>query len=53
MGAFIYRETVSNRIVELENECEREKRKEFLGTLGCIGVVAIGMIGLLFRISVL
>ena len=49
MGAFIYRNTVSNRIVELENEYEREKRKEFLGTVFCIAVVALALVGLVIR----
>ena len=51
MGAFIYRNTVSNRIVELENECDRERNREILGTLCCAALVAIGIIGLMFRIG--
>ena len=53
MGAFIYRNTVSNRIVELENECENERRKEFLGTLACIAMVAVAIVGLVIRVGVL
>ena len=49
MGAFIYRNTVNNRIVELENERERERRKEFLGTVCCIALVALGIMGLILR----
>ena len=49
MGAFIYSNTVNNRIVELENECERERRKEFLGTVCCIALVAFGIMGLILR----
>ncbi len=49
MGAFIYSNTVNNRIVELENECERERRKEFLGTVCCIALVALGIMGLILR----
>jgi len=52
MGAFIYRNTVNNRIVELENECEREKRKEFLGTVFCFAAVALALIGLVIRSGV-
>ena len=47
MGAFIYSNKVS-RIVELENECEKEKMKEFIGTLGCLAVLALGIAGFLF-----
>ena len=53
MGAFIYRNTVSNRIVELENECDRERKKEILGTLCCAALVAVGIIGLVLRIGAL
>ena len=48
MGAFIYSNKV-NRIVELENEIEREKRKEFLGALGCFAIVAVSVLGLMIR----
>ena len=51
MGAFIYRNTVNNRIVELENECDRERRSEFLGTLCCVALVAVGILGLMFRLG--
>ena len=49
MGAFIYSNKVNNRIVELENECEREKRKELLGTAVCIAAVALALFGLVIR----
>ena len=49
MGAFIYSTTVNNRIVELENACERERRKEILGSVCCIAMVALGIIGLILR----
>ena len=48
MGAFIYNNKV-NRIVELENECERERRKEILGTLCCFALVAVTVLGLMLR----
>ena len=48
MGAFIYSNKV-NRIVELENEAEREKRREFLGAVGCFAVIAMAVFGLMFR----
>ena len=51
MGAFIYRNTVNNRIVELENECDRERRKEILGTLCCAALVAVSIIGLMLRVG--
>ena len=47
MGAFIYSNKV-NRIVELENESEREQTKEFIGTLACFAAIALGIIGFLF-----
>ena len=53
MGAFIYRNTVNNRIVELENECEKERNKEILGTLCCIGLVAVAILGLVVRVGML
>lgn len=49
MGAFIYSNSKVNRIVELENECEREKMKEFIGTLGCFAAIALGIVGFLFN----
>ena len=49
MGAFIYSNNKVNRIVELENECEREKMKEFIGTLGCFAAIALGIVGFLFN----
>ena len=49
MGAFIYRNEVSSRIVELENETE--KRKEILGTAVCIAACALALAGLLLRIG--
>ena len=49
MGAFIYSNTVNNRIVELENECERERRKELLGIAACIAAVALALFGLVIR----
>ena len=52
MGAFIYRNTVSNRIVELENECDRERNREILGTLCCVALVAVGILGLMIRVGV-
>ena len=52
MGAFIYSNTVNNKIVELENECEREQRKEFLGTVACIAAVALALFGLVIRAGV-
>ena len=51
MGAFIYRNTVNNRIVELENECARERRKEILGTLCCVALVAVAVLGLVIRVG--
>ena len=45
MGAVIYSTNKVNRIVELENECEREKMKEFIGTLGCFAAIAMGIAG--------
>ena len=51
MGAFIYRNTVNNRIVELENECENERRKEFLGTLCCVAMVVVAIVGLVIRVG--
>ena len=53
MGAFIYRNTVNNRIVELENECDRERKNEILGTMCCLALVAVGIIGLMFRVGAL
>ena len=49
MGAFIYSNKVSNRIVELENEAEKEKRREFLGAVGCFALIAVSVLGLMFR----
>ena len=49
MGAFIYRNTVSNRIVELENEYERERRKELLGAACGFAVIALALFGLVIR----
>lgn len=49
MGAVIYSNKVNNRIVELENEYER---KEFLGTLGCVALLAMGVLGILIRTGV-
>ena len=49
MGAFIYRNEVSSRIVELENETE--KRKEFLGAVACVAACALALAGLLVRIG--
>ena len=53
MGAFIYRNTVNNRIVELENECDRERNKEILGTLCCAALVTVAIIGLVLRVGAL
>ena len=53
MGAFIYRNTVNNRIVELENECDRERKKEILGTLCCVALVAVAILGLVIRTGAL
>ena len=53
MGAFIYSNTVKNRIVELENECERERRKEFLCTVCCLAAVALALAGLVLRSGIL
>ena len=49
MGAFIYRNEVSSRIVELENETER--RKELLGAVICFAACALGVAGLMARIG--
>ena len=49
MGAFIYSTNKVNRIVELENECEKERMKEFIGTLGCVAAIALGIVGFLFN----
>ena len=45
MGAFIYSTNKVNRIVELENECEKERMKEFIGTLGCFAALAMAIAG--------
>ena len=45
MGAVIYSTNKVNRIVELENESERERTKEFIGTLGCFAALALGIAG--------
>ena len=52
MGAFIYSNKVS-RIVELENEYERERTREFLMTVGCLAMIAAAAAGFMFRIGLL
>ena len=53
MGAFIYRNEVRNRIVEIENEYETEKRRELFASVICLAACALGVMGLLFRIGLL
>ena len=52
MGAFIYSNNV-NKIVELENEDEKERMKESLGLACCFATVALGVLGFLIRAGVL
>ena len=51
-GAFIYSNNV-NKIVELENEYEKERMKESLGLACCFATVALGVLGFLIRAGVL